>query len=169
MSVSAAGNIGRKLWQGFPQRNLPIGAWETDQGVTGNASGGSRTIVWTFAQQNEANAIAWSIEQIAVQDLRDANTTFQLFTSGFDLLTHVSVNLRASASGSFATVPLEDMDGLPIFLGVPNKAQGVGAATLYLQLDNSNGALCNARLQGYIWGPRTTSAAGGYLRPRGPW
>ena len=169
MSVLAVVTVNRKLWQGFSERSLPTGAWDADGGVTGDASGGNRQLDVVFAPLGVATGLAWSIERLTVQDLRDATTTGQLFSAGFDLLQNVSFNLQQSAGGSYSAIPMQDLSMLPIFLGVPAGLPS-GAATVSIQMDNSNGNLANVRLEGYMWDQRTVSTPGGYQRPRGsPW
>lgn len=168
MTVLGSGFAISKDWEGFREAQFPIGAWEADVSVTGDASGGARQISITFRQTGQApSALAYSLEDISLQDLDDNTKNVQVFSSGFKLIKQLLFNVGASAGGTFASVNQLNTRGLPLFLG---RVEGVVGAALTIQTSNVDLALFNVRAEGYTWSQRSILTPGGYQRPlTNPW
>lgn len=170
MTIVASGSPINKGWEGYDNPSLPIGAWEFDLGVTGDASGGVREVDIVFKESGAPlSALAYSIEHLSLQDLDNTTQNVSLFTSGFVLLKQLLLSVGTFSPGNFASSNQLIARGIPLFLGQIQPVAG-GGAIVHIQINNDDLELFNVRAEGYTWSQRSILARGGYQKPlTSPW
>lgn len=162
MTVQALAGIINKGWEGFEAIQLPIGAWQASGSVTGDVSGGTREFLVIFRTTGDpVSAMAYSLEDLSVQDTDVSTKQLNVSTSGFKLLKQRRMTIGTPSGGNVASL-LNLWDVLPLFMG---QLQGISGAQLRISTSNVNLDDLIVSAEGYMWDARTILAPGGYLRP----
>lgn len=174
MAVSGEFRVDVRPYSGYEDPSLPIAAWIAQGGLAGDASGGNILFDFIF-QSTDGPQISelFNLKQISTDvSSSAANRDWTMVTVGMDAL---APNRQASpqsfqsfmSAGSPGTASTELQPGsiLPIWLGAPNRDEGIGG--LRFTTNNVNLLLYAITIQGYMWGPRSVLAQGGPRRPVG--
>jgi len=169
MSVSLDAPVRRREWGGVEDRRLPIGMWESQGVITGDATGGSAAVNLVFqpAAAPTLDGNLYSLEQLAIQ-VSEANArTARVATGNMGnlggALTY-AVDLQPVGGVGVAAMLGRDMDVFRgLFLG---SAILTGSRVLLgVTLINTDTVLLIVQAEGYIWGSRSRSVLGGPQRP----
>lgn len=165
MSVSETQPALRRADRGFLNPSYPQGVWAGAATLTGDGSGGSRTVTFNLQDASEAfSALAFSVERVSLNDTDDNSKQCGITTGGFLLLHRQNVGLSAGGLGA-ARIQGNDMP-VRMFLG----RTIAGVSTLMFEVANANGGVFNVRVEGYWWSVRSINAEGGYRLPAdSPW
>ncbi len=165
MSVIGETDIEYRKFSGFDEPQWPSGYWVGQGAVTGDATGGDMTMQITFNPVTALfNSQYYSLEQMFVNQVSQNSDIMGMLMANFDrgsALYHLSLVGTQSAQGNLELGDALNMRGL--FLGQqrsPNSAQSIS-----LTLDNVDGIVLTAKLEGYVWSARSTSVPGGPQRP----
>lgn len=170
MSVVATIDTEYRAWGGYEDRREPSAMWVAQLTVTGDATGGTRNARIVF---NQATAVRlsryFSIENLSVRDSNNVAKDCQLTVNNLDPLAGIA-KLQEYGLALIQTQIAAELDPASalvmrgLFLGV----QGViGIETgISIFVDNVNLAALSIAAEGYVWGARSASAAGGgIIRP----
>lgn len=174
MSVAFSFRVDYRPYSGYRDPSLPIGAWTSQAGAVGNASGGIITLDFLFQRDGDPLVTElFNLEQLAVDTSSEAVREFIMTTISMDNLSpsrlaspqiwHFQTN-GAPGLGQSA-VSLETGTMLPLWFGPPNREEGDSG--IRLQTQNVDLVFYAITFQGYIWGPRSILAEGGPRRPVG--
>ncbi len=174
MSIEGAVTISQRLWRGWQDPGLPVGAYIGAVDVTGDASGGVEFVTFNFVGEGEpVSGRYYNIEQITTHFAAAISAQGSLVALNWDdvgasalsdrnwSISYVSDGIGAAgiASGGFA------IGGrMPLFLGQPQRNPLVGSA-VFIQIANVLGRVLSGTIQGYIWEPRSAMVNGGLRRP----
>ena len=175
MSVFGTFRVDTRPYTGYAEPGLPIGAWITQSGLAGDASGGIARMTFLFELEGGVRiSELYNIEQISIDTSTAVGRDCILATLNMDALSpgrqaspqqwHMQTELN---SGVGSAAPLVDQAGLPLWLGAPAVDTPAGDKGFTLTLPNIDGVLYAATVQGYFWGPRSVIAPGGPRRPVG--
>jgi len=171
MTISVSVTIQQRLWRGWADPGLPVGAYIASQVVTGDASGGNQIIFFDFAGEGDpVSGRFYNIEQISSHHTDNADIDGVMIATNWEsigltgLVNRIwAIRYTSSATGD------SGLDGsrlpkLPIFLGQPQPVPDL-ASTFEFRIPNVLNRPLAAQIQGYIWEPRSVSVDGGLRRP----
>lgn len=171
MTVQGDFRVEVKPYSGYDNPSLPIASWIASGTLTGDATGGAVQFTFLFQVAESDNVSErYDLEQLAIDVEIGTNVVVMMEAQGMEQLAFPSRNVEeqrwamqvlTDGSGR-AAVPLADLAGLPIWLGMPIFGVDAGVRLRFLNIDT---IVYNATLHGYIWGPRSVLAPGGPQRP----
>ena len=163
MTVSENADILQKPWQGYRNAQFPIGAWDVNQAVTGDGSGGQQQVnIFMRPAATDFQAMAYSIERLSISHTDNTARSGTIGSGGFSLDTLQSFSLSSTAT----VAAIRDFDR--IFLGVA--AKGASLALVTFLIVNVDLSIFSVLAEGYVWGQRSIAAEGGYqVPPSTPW
>lgn len=171
MSVSTTAEIGYEHWGGYDDPRLPTRVWKMAATVTGDLSGGLRSLTFEFVNSDAPRVSqSFSLEELYILDFDNTTkrvdirgTNFGVFR-GLERTLGLSVSVPATA-GSTSSLDVKDAEAIRgTFLGAQNVV-GVQTALIF-QLANSDTDEVKIWAGGYVWGQRSQSALkGGFQRP----
>lgn len=170
MTITATnGQLVFREFAGFDDPGLPAGYWVALVSVTGDASGGVRTLPVTFNLLGAPlDSRFYSVEQIAIFDAQ-ASAGVHMFTfAGFDQIgtgTKLTTFQTGDLAGPLNTAALVRDIRPKAFLG---QQGNIGTATvLTVDVPNADGIVVQAQAEGYFWTARSVNVDGGLRRPLG--
>jgi len=164
--------VSQRIWRGWDDPGLPVGAYLASQFVVGDASGGAEIVFFDFAGEGEpVSGRFYNIEQITAHHNGAATVGASLQSSNWESIgpTFLSDRIWSAAlttdgitdSGlSYANLP-----PMPIFLGQPQPDPDLPSSVSF-RIANVLNRTLTAQIQGYIWEPRSVNVEGGLRRPR---
>lgn len=174
MSIEGLTTITQRLWRGWDDPGLPVGAYIGAQDVTGDASGGVEFVTFRFLGEGAPlSGRYYNIEQITTHYAAAVSGAGSLVALNWDdvgasplsdrnwAIAYQSDGIGAAglATGGWATG-----GRMPLFLGQPQSNPLVGTS-VFIQIANVLGRVLSATIQGYIWEPRSAMVNGGLRRP----
>jgi len=174
MTITSITQILPRLWTGSLTPGLPVGMYVGQATVTGDGSGGNMRLIWRF--RTEAGPVSgrfFNLEQLNVRLTNAGGGRFEASfrTDGFDRVGNVPMFDRTWATELEGTSLLGEsalkygrLPQFPVFLGQTDLTPG-GSSSLFFDINNTNSAVMEGQIQGYIWEPRSTNAVGGLGRP----
>jgi len=173
MTVTGIAPVSPRMWRGFDDPSLPVGAYISLGLAVGDASGGFLEIEHQFKLAGQAgNGRFYNIEQMNAFSTDATFVSAFLVAVGFEELPTANItvqrwvftlNLDAGgfAVGQFST----GLPNFPIFIGQSSPDISVLAAVRVGLANPGAGLVLQSVIQGYIWEPRSVMAAGGLQRP----
>lgn len=172
MTVSVDARVETRPFSGFNDPALPTGSYIAQVGVAGDASGGIVLIDFEFMNEgNPLNNQMYNLEQISIDTSTAASEVFEMETLNMDRLAPTrgaspkKWRWVTSAGIAASMLPVQQLSGLPLWLGAPNQEAPSGSALLRFNCTNTDLRLYAITIEGYIWGPRSVLAPGGPQRP----
>lgn len=171
MSVLVSSTMRQRLWRGYDDPSLPVGMWVGQIALTGDATGGTETLLLEFDPQENVNTKSgrfFNLEAFEIQS-SSAGAPGQLLIINFSqLIDGAAVNRSWTAQSlsneaGDSALPLESQLKRPIFLGTPLLA-GTTASIRWIQ-NNADTETVVMYAEGYIWEGRSVMAEGGLQRP----
>lgn len=172
MTISAQVTITQRLWRGWDDPGLPVGAYIASQTVTGDASGGTQIVFFDFAGEGDpVSGRYYNVEQLTAHHSDAATVEGTMRAINWESVGPTGLADRIW-SLSFITDGVGDsglnysrISGIfPVFLGQPQPVPAL-ASTLDVRIANSLNRVLFAQIQGYIWEPRSNMVDGGLRRP----
>jgi len=169
MSITAVFPVLQRPWKGYDDPGLPVGMWIAQGLVTGDASGGSQRINFTFKGEGEPlGARFYNLEQMEAHSTLATTFGSALVLEGFDIISAAGlINRRIAieliSDGITDAEMLTAGIRLPLFLGRPQLVD-IASAIVYERNNVLNEATAFTA-QGYIWEPRSLLQDGGLRRP----
>lgn len=171
MSITASVTITPRVWRGWLDPGLPIGAYIASQTVTGDVSGGDQIVFFDFALEGlPVSGRYYNLEQLTSHFSDDATVAGSMRAINWE-----SVGPTGLADRQWATIYQGDgvtdaqlsaqtLPKFPVFLG---QAQAIPdlRTTLELRIANVLNRVLFVQIQGYIWEPRSILVDGGLRRP----
>lgn len=172
MAVEGLVAVQPRMWRGYDDPGLPVGAWIAHTVLVGDGTGGAATITVVFRGANEpASGRFYNVEQV---ELHDTDAGFKNGTwsvVGFERVGTFQIGQRVwkfqLEAGAFASSSMANRTGnipMPLFLGQSSRFAGL-PSTIEVTIANINVNVFSCTLQGYIWEPRSVMAEGGLRRP----
>ncbi len=171
MTIFAETTVRQRLWRGWQDPGLPVGAYIASITVTGDASGGSEFIDFNFAGEGEpVSGRFYNIEQVSSHVAPAASAVGSMTAINWEsvgptgladrvwLLSWITDGVTAGAMDS------QHNPKIPVFLGQPQPIPDLASVVRFLTINVLNRVLF-AQIQGYIWQPRSVSVDGGLRRP----
>lgn len=172
MAVVSEESIRQRIWRGYDDPGLPMGAWFGWVQSTGDLSGGSNVAALVIEPEGQPlTGNFYNLEALEV------TTSEDLSVIGQAALT--IINLSGEMAGAFfnrewtvelrgntrlnAAMPIAALLARPLFLGQSDQAQV--PTQMQLTTANVDGEVVVMRAEGFIWGARATQAPGGLRRP----
>lgn len=173
MAVTVITEADFEFWQTGVDRGLPEQAWRAAASVTGDATGGAMALQVDFQKAtNPLSARMWSLELLAATaSVAVTGMLVSAFNMGIvraaapTVGVGFSVDMAAAAGGGVEALRARDLTFLPWFLGAPRQ-RGL-AAGITIAVSNTDMAILDIVLRGYVWGPRSQTFEGGPRRPVG--
>jgi len=168
MTIIAVADFTSRKERGWDHPGYPIGTWQAEGQVVGDASGGTRIVQMDLAKAFTPPGLAFSLEWLTAADLAGIANVMRLAIIAFDAdfastRNYVFPLTVASGVTSAFSVGTRDLPR-PIFLGI--SASAIAAAVLSWSLANLNTEVLTVHAGGYFWNPRSVAQLpGGYLRP----
>lgn len=170
MSVVSVVQAIRRQERGWDDPGYPIGIWQAEGVVNGDASGGTRAVQINFRSTSGLpRGLAYSLEQIMAWDTEGTAKTIEFqsvnLDPGFANRTwRYLLGIGAPNSATNTQLDVSDLRILKLFLGMaidPTTAAGVSVIAA-----NDDGEVISVIARGYIWEPRSVlQLPGGYRRP----
>ncbi len=172
MTVTLSVPVQPRMWRGYDDPGLPVGAYISQGLEIGDVSGGVLQIEHAFKLAGEpGSARLYNIEQMSVLLTDPTGVSAFVVVVGFEDLPTTNVTVQrwrfqtVNDGGGFATLPFTDLAGLPVFIG-QSTAEAAVLAAVNVGLSNPGaGISLQSVIQGYIWEPRAAQAEGGLRRP----
>jgi len=174
MAVIVVVTVQPRPWSASLDPALPEGAWVVEGLLVGDATGGQMNLQLDFQKSTDPlSARLFNLEQfnLTSTSLEAAVTGWELQTFNLEAFERAAIPTRTwsvtmvrdrpNAQG--AANRIEDLAGLPIFLGAPIAAGS--ASGISFVSDNQDGVVMRAFAQGFFWGPAALIAPGGPQRP----
>jgi len=172
MSVNVTQTIVPRMWRGWEDPGLPIGAWIASGFRIGDATGGNNQVSFDFKFGGDASSGRfYNLEQVdAFQNTATAvNVAMQ--AENFDRIRPPFVSsirrwrfrLELDGDGA-AAIDVTSLPNLPIFLGQVARLASE-RSTMTFQINNVDTVSWFVTAQGYIWEARSILAEGGLRRP----
>ncbi len=163
MSVAETQPATRKNWQGFRESRYPIGAWQGNANVVGDSGGGTRTLTIVL-QEGDLQSLAFSVERLMLTLSEDTAQAGLMRSGGFEL--GYDMAFRIENTGTVAATRADFWRR--VFLGIT--ARTAGTADISFIVSNVDAGIFIVQVEGYIWGPRSSQAPGGFQVPvTSPW
>lgn len=164
MAVTASFTVHKRLWGGYDERQFPTALWVAAGRIEGDGTGGLATFIAVFNPASAVKVNEWySLEQITMFDGESGNREISIIASNFDsdVLGVKAWRIQLQTAGASSAIPIE-LSAIGVFLGNQRSAN----TQLDVQLAKANVAFnWDLVLEGYVWGPRSLSAPGGFQRP----
>lgn len=170
MSVELRAPIVPRMWRGYDDAGLPEGAYIGNTVSLGDVSGGTNSILFEFKRDSEAvSGRYYNLEQLNIFTTNTLTQLAFLQIRNFEQLGPFQIGQRdwtmllSSSPNSVSSMSFADtFPGL--FLGQVSRVANIGSL-LEIGVNNVNGVLVAATVQGYVWGARSNLAEGGLRRP----
>lgn len=169
MSVEADIDVVRLPYNGWVEPALPVGQWQAQGQLSGDASGGFSVINVIFARVQAApNEQLYNIEQMNVRNNgtttdRGIMNVINMWAVDGGSTTFGIPLIAADTSGGLQL----DVSGLNLPIWLSSQQDNVSQAECEFVFDNVNGIVNRITMQGYVWNPRSILAEGGPQRPLG--
>lgn len=171
MTISASFTVTPRMWRGWNDPGLPVGAYIASGTVTGDASAGSQIIFFDFAIEGEpVSGRFYNIEQVSAHHSDNSDRGGSMRATNWEsvgptgLADRLWATLYRANAISDAPLSFEQFPQLPIFLGQPQPVPDLNSSVSFEILNTLNRVLF-AQIQGYIWEPRSVMVNGGLRRP----
>jgi len=171
MTITASVTIVPRLWRGWLDPGLPVGAYIASITVTGDASGGTQRIAFEFAGEGApVSGRYYNIEQLTAHTSTNLSVIGNMTATNWESVGPTGLAARLWAlsfvADGIAQAPLIDSGtpSLPLFLGQPQPVPAL-ASDIVIQINNVNTRVLFAQIQGFIWEPRSALVNGGLRRP----
>jgi len=171
MTITALSTITPRVWRGYSDPGLPVGAYIASQTVTGDASGGSEIISFEFALEGApVSGFFYNIEQITAHVTGAVSPNGNMTATNWEsigptgLATRVWRTSFISDGVSLGGISAETLPQFPIFLGTPQPVPALASDFAFHTANVLNRVLF-AQIQGYVWQPRSVNVDGGLRRP----
>lgn len=154
-------------------QGLPSGIWSADISLTGDASGGLRSISILFASTGQSNPRFYSLEYFNFVDTQNSTENMSIFTSGMGSRQSggpgfVGMNIVTNTGQTVArSSPEETLAFKGLFLG--RQSARNAPALLGIDGDNFDTDVLRVGVAGYVWDSQAMGVSGGIKRPPGPW
>jgi len=172
MSVNINQTIVPRMWRGYTDPGLPIGAWIASAFVIGDATGGNSQLSFVFKAGGEpSSGRFFNLEQVDVFKNTATAENVSLQAQNFDRIRPPFVTsirrwryrLELDGDGA-AAIDISQSIATPLFLGqVARLASERTEVTV--QANNTDGVTLFGTIQGYIWEARSILSEGGLRRP----
>jgi len=172
MSVIETSSIVPRMWRGYDDPGLPIGAYIAHDVSVGDATGSTNTIQFAFKPQGQqSSGRFFNVEQWNAFLTATTSQSLSIQAEDFDQLGPFIISIRR-----WGTSLIDDGDGhaiisagtvfppLPLFLGQEGRLVGQRTDMTFVTA-NVNTIVFSVVIQGYIWEPRSILAEGGLRRP----
>ena len=174
MSVGLIQPIVPRMWRGYDDPGLPVGAWICYAVTLGDATGGNNVIDVMFKREDEpVSGRFYNLEQVNVFTagiLVPAVEVVVLSVNGFERLGSYSIGQRVLGftidnTGHLTGASLQfGLKPMPYFLGQAGSTASVESVIQFITNNTENIAF-SVTAQGYIWDSRSVQAPGGLRRP----
>lgn len=173
MSVTGIATIRPRMWVGFDDPGLPIGAYLGYVFAAGDATGGSLALQLDFKPVGQpANGNWYNIEHISCSKVgTGAQENIHFAAQGFEEIPGISGTqqvyrgeFQGTGSSAAALHYQQGFPPLPLFLG-QSRPFAPGATSWLMLAANVAGIFFEMQVQGYVWTPRSLMAPGGMRRP----
>jgi len=169
MAVITVSDVFSRPFSGYEDARYPSGFWRASAFSTGDGTGGDHTLQFDFNKAtSDFNSQFYSLESIMVAMPVASDFIMDMLIANFDRtqgVTNRDYNLNLF--GNERTVAALSADGLEglkgLFLG--QQTDRNSAQSISLTVDNGDGEIITALLEGYIWGVRSMAVSGGPQRP----
>lgn len=172
MSVSSIVPIQPRMWRGYDDPGLPVGAYIAHAVTLGDMSGGTNILEFSFKLAGEPiSGRFYNIEQLNAFITQDISQDGSLQALNFERVATFMVGQRVwrlpmagdgVTSASFFTYGASVE--FPLFLGQTSRVVAEGSS-VRMVTDNVNVQAYSGLIQGFIWEPRSVMAEGGLRRP----
>jgi len=172
MTITAAFTITQRLWRGWDDPGLPVGAYIGAQTVTGDASGGTERVDFDFAGEGEpVSGRYYNVEQITSHHTDAASVAGAMVAVNWESVGPTGLanrewplTFQSDTVGDAQLIQVGANDVVPLFLGIPQAVPAL-ATILSFRIPNVLNRVLFATIQGYIWEARSTMVDGGLRRP----
>jgi len=172
MTVTAVAPVQPRMWRGYDDPGLPVGAYISLGLVVGDVSGGTMQVEHQFKLAGDAGSARWyNIEQLNVFSTELLQAAGHIIVVGFEDLPTVNVTVQrwvftlVADGGSFTTTTYGGLPTKPLFIGQSTPDATVLAAVRVGTPNAGAGIVMQSVIQGYIWEARSAQAPGGLRRP----
>jgi len=170
MTISTLFTITQRVWRGWRDPGLPVGAYIAATTVQGDASGGRQLVIFQYALEGDpVSGRYYNIEQ-----LTSHISTFTAINGGLTATNWESVGptgladrvwaLRYETDDVNLAALAERQPQVPVFLGTPQPVPAL-ASQVSIGIPNVLNRVLFAQIQGYIWEARSVNVDGGLRRP----
>jgi len=172
MSVIATVQIAPRMWRGYDDPGLPVGAYIAHAVTLGDMSGGNNQLTFQFkAAGAPVSGRFFNVEQINAFTTQNLGSDASFQAINFERVATFMVGQRVwrmQLEGDGITSASFSQYGrnipFPLFLGQGSSV--VGEVTeVRMITTNTNVVAFSGLIQGYIWEPRSVMAPGGLRRP----
>lgn len=170
MSIEVVEPIRLLPFKGYEDPGLPDAIWAVSATVSGDATGGQRTIDIAFdASGANLSGRLYNIEQYEAFDSEGTLKVIRVQAENlgfppFVLVQDWGIQMQVLSSSADVIAMVESTRQLSgVFLG--RQIDTVTAAFLSSRIANSNGDVFRVGAWGYMWSPRAINAPGGPRRP----
>jgi len=172
MTVISTGPIVPRMWRGYDDPGLPVGAYLGHLLVVGDVTGDTANIEFNFKRSGDpASGRFYNIEQINL--FTTANTFIQgsMAVRFFDRTGPFQISVREyrfdlenNGVGGAALDYHGGFPEMPLFLGQSSRLSA-DLSRVAFSITNVNTVVFQAVIQGYIWEARSILSEGGLRRP----
>ncbi len=172
MSVASTVSIQPRMWRGYDDPGLPVGAYIAHTVALGDATGGNNTLTFTFKLAGEPiSGRFFSVEQLNAFTTQDVTADGSFQVINFERVATFMIGQRVWSmllerdgitSAAFARHDLAIPQ--PLFLGQTSRVLSEPSQVVMVSA-NVNIVAFSGVIQGYIWEPRSVMAPGGLRRP----
>lgn len=170
MSVVAEASVRQRIWRGYDDPGLPMGAWVGWVQGTGDMSAGDNILALILEPEGQPlSGNFYNLEALEITTTQATNVPASIILNNlsgqvdgafFNRQWTAQIEFNDRSDGALA---LRGMLPRPLFLGQSDQP---GTPTQILcTTDNSDGDVVVMRCEGYIWGARATQSEGGLRRP----
>lgn len=172
MSVISNGPVVPRMWRGYDDPGLPVGAYIGHNVVTSDATGGNANIEFDFKLQGEpASGRFYNIEQVNIfvtaAALVEGSMAVRLFdrTGPFQVsVRQYRFELQRDGAGNACLHHFQGFPPLPLFLGQSTRLANELSRVAF-QIPNIDLVVFQVVIQGLIWEARSILSEGGLRRP----
>jgi len=175
MTIGVGQRVRHVPFRGANDPSLPSGIWQGDVESTGDASGGTNSVDFIFANSGEEDDSFYSLEQFGDQlDQDSARARLFIINNQHNYrapTTPITSSYQAEEAGvglsSRTGWPAHAMGFLPLFLGTSPPAVALVQLFIRWTVTNVNTIAYRVHAWGYRWGPRAFDTPTGPRRPLG--
>jgi len=172
MTVITTGPIVPRMWRGYDDPGLPVGAYIGHNLVVGDVTGGTAFVEFNFKQINEpATGRFYSLEQCNIFTTTTSFVNGSMAVRFFDRTGPFQISVRqyrfelkTDGISNAALRYNEDFPPMPLFLGQSTRLQNELSRVAF-EIANINLVVFQVVIQGFIWEARSILAEGGLRRP----
>ena len=171
MTILVDVGINRLPWRGSPAEGLPVGVWQANGTVVGDASGGTQRVRFCFGTEGQPiSGMLYNLEQLSCLISEGTERTgFLLFSNmtpgPVGLFDRIWPLLFENMSGLVNTGLRDMQQQLPLFIGARLR-DADSPGEVQIGMDNLGVTVSlSASGMGYIWEPRSLLIPGGLRRP----